>query len=476
LYYLNLAQSNADKLARIVNQILDFEKVDSRKSQLMLSYNNLSSYLNEKINSYQLLADDHSIEFKYTIPETDVHVLFDADKMDKIIDNLFSNAIKYTPANGCIELTVLLNDKEWILELSDTGIGIPKKDRKNLFKMYYRAENAINSRKSGTGIGLMLIQNLVRMHNGKVSFTSQENAGSTFTLSFPRKSTSKKVNTSHEFSHNSKEPLLRNMLVGKEVIVSQIPELSKSRIKILIVEDDVELRNYLVNTLGKQYHAYSAEDGQSAYNMILNEIFDLVISDVMLPYLRGDELCIKIKTNIDTSHIPVILLTGLSDKQNTIKGLEAGADSYIPKPFDIDIVNARINSILKNRQLIRESLLKGVNPSFNKAYINDLDNAFIDEILHIVEREIANPEFSITHLCRETAMSRTLLYNKIKVHTGLAPNEYINIIRMNKAMDLLKAGSHSISDIGYSVGFQDPKYFSTAFKKFFGKSPKHYNS
>jgi signal transduction histidine kinase/ligand-binding sensor domain-containing protein/DNA-binding response OmpR family regulator len=474
LYYLKLAQANANKLAQVVNQILDFEKVDSKKSQLVLSHNNLAAYINEKIDSYQLLADENDINFKYQIPDNEYFAMFDAAKMDNIIDNLFSNAIKYTPPKGTIELNVETWEKEWSLEISDTGIGIPKKDRKHLFKMYYRAENAINSRQSGTGIGLMLIQNLVQMHGGRIGFTSQENVGSSFTISLPRKSISERKIAKLRLPNLLSYPVKKDTLVNKGIEATQIPETSEHRVKILIVEDDYELRNYLVNTLSKQFNVFNSEDGQIALEMVQDEKFDLVISDVMLPNLRGDELCKKIKTAIETSHIPVILLTGLSGKQNTISGLEAGADYFLSKPFDIDILNACINNILKNRRLISDSLKKGINPSTEKVSINNLDKELINDILKIVERELSNPDFSIPNLCRETAMSRTLLYNKIKVHTGLSPNEFIKIVRMNKAMDLLKSGQNTIGEISDMVGFQDSKYFSTAFKKFFGKSPKHY--
>jgi len=474
LYYLRIAQSNAEKLSQIVSQVLDFDKADSNKSQLILSSKNLTSYFNEKIDTFQLLAEDQGIRFKYNIPDSEIYALIDEDKMNKIVNNLFSNAIKYTPHNGSVELNVRGSEKEWTLEVSDTGIGIPRKERKHLFKMYYRADNAINSKKSGSGLGLMLVQNLVRLHGGKIRYTSKEDFGTTFILSFPMKAVSQRNNISPMLSVVNKDTGIQNHNASNSINELQVPGIPKSQIKILIVEDDEELRNYLVHTLGKQYHTYSSGDGQLALEMVQNKNFDFVISDVMLPGLRGDELCKRIKSNIESSHIPVILLTALSDKQNTITGLEAGADCYIPKPFDIDIVNSQISNILKNRQIISESLQKGVSPNSDKVDINNLDKVLMQEILNIVERELANPEFSITNLCRETALSRTLLYNKIKVHTGLSPNEFIRIVRMNKAMDLLKSGKYTIIEIAGSLGFNDSKYFSTAFKKFFGKSPKHY--
>lgn len=476
LYYLRIAQSNAEKLSQIVSQVLDFDKADSNKSQLILSSKDLVSYFNEKIDTFQLLAEDQDIRFKYSLPDSEAYAMIDEDKMNKIVNNLFSNAIKYTPHKGSVELNVKVSEKDWTLEVSDTGIGIPRNERKHLFKMYYRADNAINSKKSGSGLGLMLVQNLVRLHGGKIRYTSKEDFGTTFILSFPRKAVFQRNNVQATSPVVNKDSEIQNHNGSNASNAIQVPDIPKSQIKVLIVEDDEELRNYLVHALGKLYHTYSSGDGKLALEMVQNKNFDFVISDVMLPGLRGDELCKRIKSNIESSHIPVILLTALSDKQNTIIGLEAGADCYIPKPFDIDIVNSQISNILKNRQIISESLQKGMSPYSDKIAINNLDKVLMQEILKIVERELANPEFSITNLCRETAMSRTLLYNKIKVHTGLSPNEFIRIVRMNKAMDLLKSGKYTIIEIAGNLGFHDSKYFSTAFKKFFGKSPKHYQT
>jgi signal transduction histidine kinase/ligand-binding sensor domain-containing protein/DNA-binding response OmpR family regulator len=474
LYFLKLAQSNVVRLSTIVNQVLDFDKYDSKKHQLVLTCNNLNNYLEEKVISYKNLADKKEITVQLQLPDEDIVEMFDISKMDKIVDNLVSNAIKYTPNKGLVNIIAAKSEKEWTIEVLDNGIGIPKKAHNELFKLYYRAENAINTRIPGSGLGLMLTQHLVHMHGGKISFSSTENEGSVFRLKFPvvDKGAAASFNqmSSTQFTDIEKKetPIVKEHHVGKA------PIMPKTQLKILIAEDDYELRKYLANSLNTYYIISEAADGLEAFEMIQKEKYDLILSDVMMPKLRGDELCRKIKENIDTSHIPVILLTALSDKANTISGLEAGADNYVNKPFDIEIINARIENIFKNRALLRDNMLKGINPSPENVFINNLDKEFIQELMLIVNRELANPEFSINEMCREVGMSRTLLYEKIKALTNLAPNEFIRINRMNKAIELLKTGQYSINDVAYMVGFQDSKYFSTAFKKFFGKSPKQF--
>jgi signal transduction histidine kinase/ligand-binding sensor domain-containing protein/DNA-binding response OmpR family regulator len=476
LYYLRLAQSNVQRLSEMITQILDFDKFDSKKSSIVLSFINLNTYLLEKISLFQLLADEKQVMLKHSIPKEEINISFDIDNLDKILNNLFSNAIKYTQRGGQIELTLSTNEKFWILSISDTGIGIPRKEQKHLFNLYYRAENAINTRKPGSGLGLIMVQNLVKMHGGKISFTSQENIGSTFTLTFPMAKTRSIQEAKTEFGSLLAGNLFNKAFMWREKLNSNIHQLPKTHIKILVVEDDDELRDYLSFSLSGEYLVSEAQDGQIAYDLIEKEKFDLVISDIMMPIMSGDELCRKIKTNIDTSHIPVILLTALSDKKNTLVGLGYGADIYINKPFDIEVVKARISNIINNRQLIKNSLLKGVEPATDKVFISNLDKSIIKNVLFIVERELSNPDFSLTDLCRELAMSRSLMYKKIKAHTGLAPNEFIRTIRLNKALDLLKSTELPINEIAFKVGFQDSKYFSTNFKKFFGKSPKHFRN
>jgi signal transduction histidine kinase/ligand-binding sensor domain-containing protein/DNA-binding response OmpR family regulator len=476
LYYLKLAQSNAHRLTEMITQILDFDKFDSKKSSLVLSYINLNTYLIDKISLFQLLADEKQVKLKYTIPDEEVKVRFDIDNLDKILNNLFSNAIKYTFKGGQIELSLSVVGKFWILSLSDTGIGIPQKEQKHLFNFYYRAQNAINTRKPGSGLGLILVKNLVKMHGGKISFISQENIGSTFTLSFPIIKTNYTLDTKIEYSAQRTGNLFYRAFMWREKLNSKISLAPKTQIKILVVEDDDELRDYLLFSLSGEYLVSEAQDGQIAYDLMQKEKFDLVISDIVMPIMKGDELCRKIKDNINTSHIPVILLTALSDKKNTLIGLEARADNYINKPFDIDVVKASIGNIIYNRQLIKDSLLKGVEPNPDKVLISNLDKTVIKNILTIIEKELSNPNFSLTDLCREVAMSRSLMYKKIKAHTGLAPNEFIRTIRLNKSLDLLKSTELPINEIAYKVGFQDSKYFSTNFRRFFGKSPKHYRS
>ncbi|MFA9391586.1 MAG: two-component regulator propeller domain-containing protein [Prolixibacteraceae bacterium] len=474
IYFLKLAQTNVDRLAAIVNQVLDFDKYDSGKFKLTLSYNNLNTYLNDKMESYLALAKMKEIILTLELPKQEILVEFDLAKMDKIMDNLISNAIKYTLEKGSINIIASENENEWSIEVIDNGIGIPKKNQKELFKLYYRAENAINSRNPGSGIGLMLTQHLVKMHHGKISFYSQENKGSEFKIRFPKGRINKGIAIPHAMAVDKLKSENYIYPAQKEQVTLEPSSLPGSLKKILVVEDDDDLRNYFENSLKSKYLIYTAADGEIALQMIENESFDLVLSDVMMPNLRGDEMCRRIKENINTSHLPVILLTALSDSKNTISGLEAGADNYVNKPFDIEVIHARIENIFKNRALLRENLLRGSSDPAEKVEISNLDQVFVQKLMEILNKEIANPDFSVDVLCQEVGMSRTPLYKKIKDLTNLSPTEFIRINRMNRAIDLLKSGKYSISEVGIQVGFDDSKYFSTAFKKFFGKSPKHY--
>ena len=385
-------------------------------------------------------------------------VWMDRDKMDHIVDNLLSNALKYTE-KGIIYITVRTTKKKWSIEVKDTGIGIPKEEQRNIFHEYYRAQNAMNFQETGSGIGLMITRRIVKQHHGDISFSSTEGKGTIFTVTFPLKIKSGIV---VERKENTQEI----------PTVDTFPEQEDAGKNVLLLaEDDKDMREYLMNSLSSEYKVIGVPDGGKALEMAREINPDIIISDIVMPVLEGDELCRILKSSVDTSHIPVILLTALSERENIIFGLEAGANDYIIKPFDLSVLKVRIRNILQNRQHLRDTVLSMDTPPEDTDYTSQLDKEFMDKVMEVIDEELSNSEFSINDFCRMLGMSRTSVYNKIKTLTGQGPNDFIRIVRLNKAKELLASRRFSIGEVSSMVGFSDSKYFSTCFKKQFGTSP-----
>lgn len=457
---LSIATKNVDKLFTMVTQLLDLQKIDHKAEKLTISPQEVYSYMQEKVIAFRMAALQKEIDLLLEIEPDFPEVWFDKSKMDVIMDNILSNAVKYTE-NGYISISVKQKGNEWSVKIQDTGIGIPVNDQKQLFKQFYRAGNAVNSHESGTGIGLLLTKKLVTMHEGYISFTSVENQGSTFMITFPVKA--KKLIPQNSESKEDSLQLETEFYTpsGKEVL--------------LLAEDNDDLREYLTESLSLDYHVISVTNGAKALELARQINPDIIISDVVMPELHGDEMCRILKSSIETSHIPFILLSALSEKENVIMGLEAGANDYIIKPFDFNVLKARIRNILQSREQMRKTVLSDDKELADVNYANELDKEFLDNAIQIIEEELSDPEFSINDFCRKLGMSRTSVYNKIKTLTDQGPNDFIRIIRLNSAKELLKTKKYTISEVSTMVGFSDPKYFSTSFKKQFGTSPSKVN-
>ncbi|GHT11364.1 hypothetical protein FACS189426_13160 [Bacteroidia bacterium] len=456
---LAVATDNADKLFVLITQLLDLQKVDMKVEKLNITKQDIYYYIQEKIIAFRTLAAQKGIDLHLDANPDFQEVWFDRDIMDKIINNLLSNAIKYT-AEGAVFVTVEEQGNKWSIEIRDTGIGIPENEQKYIFKRYYRAGNAINSNESGSGIGLLLTKKLVQLLQGNIIFSSTENAGSTFVLTFPLN-----VNAPLPAGKNSLKPT---------TAMEETPDASDTppeKNVLLLAEDNNDMREYLTESLANEYRVISVTDGAKLLETAKEVNPDIIISDILMPELRGDEVCRILKSSMETSHIPFILLSALSEKENVILGLEAGANDYIIKPFDFSVLKARIRNIIQSREQLRKTVLSTEPDLEDMDYVNQLDKLFLDKVIQIIEKELGNPEFSINELCRMLAMSRTSVYNKMKTLTNQAPNDFIRIIRLNKSKELLKSKKYTIAEISDAVGFSDPKYFSTSFKKQFGVSP-----
>lgn len=504
--YLQIARNNTEKLYNLITQLLDFQKADTTHLTLQVAEYDLKAYLQEKVLSFQSLCENKQIRMQLLLPEILVSLWMDKAKADKIFDNILSNAVKYTSAGGKITIKVQQNDKKIGIEIKDNGIGIPRKAQRHIFSNFYRAENAVNSKEAGSGIGLLLARRLIRLHKGHISFTSNEGEGSTFLLTFQRGNThlarftvpakptamlsdSKSPDATTELIHSSHLSMSPDS--SEETKCSEKSGSSKesdpSKERIMIVEDNDELRFYLKKTFEHTYSVVGKPDGESALEYLQEQSVELIISDVMMPGIQGDELCRRIKSDFTTSHIPVILLTAKTEKDAILEGLESGADDYLTKPFDTEILKTKIKGVLQNRKIMRKYFLsrslelshpspeqnedKEAEDCFNS--LSPMDKEFLEHCTRLVTEKLSDSDFSINQLCRELALSRTIFYEKLKSLTGQAPNDFIKLIRMKEAATLLKQ-QIPVQEVALMVGFTDSKYFSTTFKKHYGVSPSKY--
>jgi DNA-binding response OmpR family regulator len=392
------------------------------------------------------------------VPKT--YLWFDENKMSRIFYNLISNAIKYSEEGGHIEINASANNKTIKIDFIDYGFGVPEKEQKLIFSRFTRGTNINNKGISGSGIGLMLSKKIVELHGGKIELKSKENLGATFSVILQKGSE----------HYNEKDILIKD----KDTNKSEFIEVDiNSKIRILLVDDNEDLRVTIKKELEKKYTVIDAPNGKEALLIAVAKNPDLIITDVMMPVMGGKELCNIIKTNFQTSHIPVIMITALSEVDDKVEGLEIGADAYVEKPFNMKILMATVNNLIKSRQRLNRIF----NPnSEDKVKIKSADDNFLSEVVQIIKDNITNSEFSIDLISEKTGLSRSSLFRKLKGLTNMSPVDLVIRIKLNHAAELLKnKADMRMSDVAYESGFNDPRYFSTLFKKTFGKTPKEYS-
>ena len=472
---LDIALKNTNKLSHFVNRLLDFQKAEMQMMQLVVSRHDAVSYMENRVAAFRLLAIQKQISLTFTNRLMQREVWFDPAKMETIVDNLLSNALKYSRAGDKIEVSLYPNEKEtcWTVEIRDTGIGISPESQAHLFKRFYRADNALTSNESGSGIGLMLCQMLTRLMKGKITFESKLGEGSCFRLTFPYGNAHFKKGNITIAEPETVATSSNGHLPDKETPPSATPS-AQNIPTLLVVEDNDDLRRFINHCMSPYYRVVEATDGNEALRMLPDVNPDLVLSDVMMPGMNGYDLCSRIKNNLETSHIPVILITVLDEKSDMIEGYNRGADNYVIKPFDATLLKMKIDNSIKSRRALSERLMRSIGGNQQVSLENELDNRFIREITQRLEENLTDSEYSIDHLCKDMALSRSSFYNKIKALTNQSPNDFIRIFRLNKAAQLLRSGVHNVNEVAYATGFSDVKYFSTIFKKHYGVSPSKY--
>jgi signal transduction histidine kinase/DNA-binding response OmpR family regulator/ligand-binding sensor domain-containing protein len=469
-YYLSLAIEQARQLTSVVTQLINFQKVDIGKEQLLLSMTDLVKLVGTRKIMFDSFAKSKNIEIVFVTDCASCITAVDEPKMEKIIDNLISNSIKYSPNNSQISINFRCDDKKWVFQVKDNGIGISKKAQRQLFKEFYRGDNAINSKVVGSGIGLLLVKKYVAMHKGKVSFNSQENAGSVFKVVIPLKTidiASEKTTTLFDSSEID-NPLVKVLNVD----INEHKNSSSTEMKVLIVEDNNDLLNFMQRALSTDFKVFTAVDGAKAWDFISKHLPDLVVSDIMMPYMNGFELCKIMKSTYETSHIPILLLTALSEKTDQLQGLGLGADDYLTKPFDINLLAQRIKSVIRNREIVREKALKLIKGEPNEQILsNELNDKFVKKMLEVISTNMANSEFGKEEFASAMNVSTSLLYKKIKSLTDQSPSDFIKTVRLNHAVEFLQSRKYTVTEVSELCGFNSVGYFSTVFRKYYGKSP-----
>lgn len=465
---LKVVHKNVHILLRLVNQILDFRKYENDKLELVRANMNLRVQLQEWSHSFQTLALKKHIHFVLEVNDdrADYLMAVDAEKMERVYFNLLSNAFKFTPENGTITVTLSTLTKEEggryaRLVVADTGSGISVQHIRHIFDRFYQ----IDVNHAGSGIGLALAKAFVELHGGEITADSVEGKGTVFTVDIP-------MTVVEEPSADLvQEPRITQQTVVEELedmeTEEQIPDENKEC--ILIIDDNADVRDYVKSLLKEEYTVIEAPDGRAGLKKAMKYVPDAIICDVMMPVMDGLECCRKLKTELQTSHIPVMLLTACSLDEQRIQGFECGADSYISKPFNSKLLLVRLRNLMDKHKRLKQFF--GDKTTLSKESVSEVDKGFVDRFRELIEENLADSELSVEDLGGKMGLSRVQLYRKIKALTNYSPNELVRIARLKKAASLLASSEKTISEITYEVGFTSPSYFTKCYKDYFGESP-----
>ena len=466
---LGLIQTNANRLLRVINQILDFRKVEGKQEKLAVREIDLVPFVGEIKSYFDSMGSVRAISYTFTSSMKQCTLWIDPDLLEKVLVNLLSNAFKFTPEGGSVRIELTEEEDRVFIRVIDTGSGIQPGNLPHLFDRFYTEDRSM-----GTGIGLQLVKEYIHMHGGEIHVKSEPGQRTTFTVCLRKGKAhfedSDLMETS--VSHQAYEASRLDDSETKEILSKTYPYT------ILITEDDDEVRGFLERELSLHFKIRTAANGKDALRVLEEEEISLVVSDVMMPEMNGFELCRTIKSQLLFSHIPVILLTALTDERQRIFGITGGADDYIQKPFHTDYVKIKIIHLLQERQKLRERLLEKLRD--NKLLLSEpekvesIDDAFLRKFAEQIEAVYADPEYNVEKLSETLGLSRGHLHRKIKELTGTAPVEFLRTYRLNKATQLLRQNAYTVSEVAYRTGFSSPAYFSKCFKAVYGVTPTEY--
>ena len=498
-YFIKLMDKSTQRMLRLINQLLEFRKMQNNKLALSLEETDVIAFLYEIYLSFQDTAESKNMDFKF-IPSVNSYKMYiDKGNIDKIAYNLLSNAFKYTPSGGKIEFSIYIDKQKQLLimKVTDTGVGIPKEKRNELFKRFMQSSFSSDS----IGVGLHLTHELVHVHKGNICYEENPSGGSIFIVTLP---TDSSIYQSNDFlipenailkeeaqNHPSLSALNEENAhsESEEEIDKEVENIEKelktelnasdqegplNKRKILIIEDDNDVREFLKEELTPYFEVAAEADGKNGLEYAHNNDIDLIISDVMMPGYNGFEITRKLKSDFSTSHIPIILLTALNAAESHLEGVKSGADSYITKPFSTKLLLASIFKLIEQRDKLKEKFSNDLSAKRPVMCTSDKDKEFVENLTKIVEEQLTNPEFTADDFASMMSLGRTIFYRKVRGVTGYTPKEYLRIMRMKKAAELLSTKKYTVSEVTYMVGINDPFYFSRCFKAQFGISPSSY--
>ncbi|WP_297088086.1 hybrid sensor histidine kinase/response regulator transcription factor [uncultured Draconibacterium sp.] len=488
---LGVVKKNANRLLRLINQLMDFRKLETKSTRLSVTEIEVVQYLKDICNQFKAFAKKYHIDLECESSLVKLNGWLDVDKLEKILYNLISNAIKNTPEGGRINIKIAKKEIGQSVSIEvvveDTGCGIPSDKLNEIFEPFNQVEHAEQEKHEGTGIGLALVKSFVKLHRGEINVISSTNKNvqskngfsTQFVFQLPVSKSTYNENEIKKLNgeiHPVSIPVYFEKDSQEKLNTDYQHELPWKRTcsHVLIVEDNPELRAFLVNTLKEKYKVAEARNGAEGFKLAISVLPDLVLSDVMMPEMSGSEMCKQIKDDIRTSHIPVVLLTALTADENRIDGFETGADAYITKPFNLDVLLARINNILVIREKLKQKIKHEDVMLPEEEEVSSMDSVFLDKLKSILEDNYSNPDFKVDELSRKIGLSSRHLLYKIKSLLDISPVEFIRIFRLQKASQLLLGHKGSISEIAYETGFNDPGYFGKCFSKYFGMRPSEY--
>ena len=478
---LKIIESSTNHLLRLINRLMDFRKLESNQFQLEAAEGNIVKFLQEIFLSFTEHAKDGNYNYQFIPLEDEILVYYDRYKLERVFYNLISNAFRYTEKGGTILVKLKQENEQVIIEVEDSGVGIADEFLDKIFDRFFEVavhKQTDENHLKGTGIGLSIAKNIVELHHGEITVVNLKPHGARFSVAL-------KLGVKHLSEKEIIKDFKKSDDVSQYVTQINLPEcenkqvedliLKEKKYTILIVEDNVVLRSFMKEILKEKYNILVAENGQVALDKAIKHMPDLIVSDVVMPKMVGTELCSKIKTNITTSHIPVILLTSRSSLIYKFEGLESGADDYITKPFVLKEFKLKIKNILDSKQNLKNKFISDSSFESLDISLTSIDQKLLDKAFKIVKENIANQEFNIAQFAEDLGVSRSMLFTKIKAWANATPNEFIQEIRLNHAAKLLEINELNISEVSYQVGFKRPKYFSQCFKKKYGLTPSEFS-